>query len=74
MALLDGSIGYDYWMVFFYPNMGSVVDHSSKGHFLFLRILAPKGHIWSKTIISGQLFLKNDGIWSEFIIFDLPQR
>ena len=31
---MDGIIGYDYWMVCFHPNMGSVVDHSSQGRFV----------------------------------------
>ena len=30
---MDGIIGYDYWMVYFLPNMGSVTDHSSQGRF-----------------------------------------
>ena len=33
MVLLDGIIGYDSWMFFLHPNVGSVVDHSSQGHF-----------------------------------------
>ena len=30
IGLLDGIIGLDYWIVFFHPNMGSVVVHSSQ--------------------------------------------
>ena len=59
-------------MVFFSPNMGSVVAVASQGRFFLLfRILAHKGHIWSKKVISGPDFLKNDDIWSDFIKLDL---
>ena len=40
--------------------------------FSFLRILAPKGHIWSKRIISGPDFLKNVDMLSDVIIFRVP--
>ena len=41
--ILDGNFGYDYWMVFFHPNMESVVVRSSQGRFFsFLRVLARK--------------------------------
>ena len=33
MGLLDGISGLDYWIDFFHPKMGSVVDHSSQGRF-----------------------------------------
>ena len=40
MGLLDGIIRLDYGMVFFHPNMGSVVVHSSQGRsFLFFAML-----------------------------------
>ena len=35
MGLLDGIIEYYYWMVFFHPNLESVVGHSSQGRFCF---------------------------------------
>ena len=33
IGILDGIIGLDYWVRFFQPNLGSVVDHSSQGRF-----------------------------------------
>ena len=45
--------------------------HSSQGRFFFcLRHIVPNGHIWSKKVISGPDFLKNDDIWSYFIKLD----
>ena len=36
--------------------------------FLFLRHIPQNGHKWSKNVISGPVCLKNDDIWSDFII------
>ena len=36
MELLDWIIGLDDWMVFFHPNMDSVVVHSSQGLLFFV--------------------------------------
>ena len=55
------------------PSLGDVVAVASQGRFFccFVRNLAPKGHIWSKKVISGPEFLKNHDIWSDLIILDL---
>ena len=72
-------------MVFFHPNSGVAVVHSSQGRFppfsflfvfffvfqFFLRHILQNGHNWSTKVISGPEFLKNDDIWSDFIILDL---
>ena len=48
------------------------VYYSSQGRFFFffLRHIPQNGHKWSKNVISGPDFLKNDDIWSDFIILD----
>ena len=61
-------------MVFFHPN--SDVARGPQGHsshfffFLFSRHIPQNCHIWSKKVISGPDFLKNDDIWSDFIKLD----
>ena len=58
MGLLD---------LFFFPNTGSVVVRSSQGRFFVLFDVSwlQKCHIWSKNMIYGPDFLKNDDIWSD---------
>ena len=71
---MDGIIGYYIWMVFFLPNSEGTrgpQGHSSQGRFFFLRHIPQNGHKWSKKVISGPDFLKNDDIWSDFIKLDL---
>ena len=71
IGLLDGIIGYDYWMVVFFPNSDAPVVHSSQGRFFsFLRHFLQNCHIWSKRVISGPDFLKNDDTYSDFVRFD----
>ena len=70
---LDRIIGWDYWMVFFHPNSDGTrgpQGHSSQGRFC-LRHIPQNGHKWSKNVISGADFLKNDDIWSNLIKLDL---
>ena len=67
MGLLDWIIG----CFCFLPNSDVAVYYSSQGRFLFfLRHILPKCYIWSKKVISGPDFLKNDDIWSNFIKLD----
>ena len=67
MGLLDWIVGW-----FFLPNSEGTrgpQGHSSQGRFfLFLSHIVQKGHIWSKKVISGPDFLKNDDIWSDLVI------
>ena len=73
VGLLDGIIGLDYWMVFFLPNSEGTrgpQGHSSQGRFSFLRHIFQNRHKWSKKVISGSDFLKNDDIWPDFIKLD----
>ena len=71
---MDGIIGYDYWMVFFHPNMGSVVDHSSQGR-SFLLLFHPNLESVVDHSSQGRFFLlllrnflKNDHVWSNKMI------
>ena len=72
---MDGSIGLDYWMVFFLPNSDVArgpQGHSSQGRFFFLlRHILKNGHKWCNNVISGPYFLENGDIWSDFIKLDL---
>ena len=59
----------------FFPNSDVAVYYSSQGRFFFfvyvsLRHILKNGHKWSKNVISGPDFLKNDDIWSNFIKLD----
>ena len=82
MGLLDSIIGWVFspkygvccgaflaGAFFFLFSPCSVVQRSSQGRFsfLFLRHFLRNGHIWSKKVISGPDFLKNDDIWSDLI-------
>ena len=60
--------------LFFSANSVSVVQRSSQGRLFcfFLRILAPKGHILSKRVISVPDFLKIVNMLSDSIIFRVP--
>ena len=66
IGILDRIIGLDYWMVFFYPN--SDVARPAGAFlagffvFVFLRHIPQNGHNWSKNVISGPDFFKNDNI------------
>ena len=57
--------------LFLFPNLGSVVADASQGRFVFFVFcnLAQKGNIWSKKVICGSDFWKNDYIWSDVIKF-----
>ena len=70
MGLLDWIIG---WFSFTQTLMcPGPQGHSSQGRlFCFLRQNRQNGHKLSKRVISGPGFLKNDDIWSDFIILDL---
>ena len=68
MGLLDMIFG---WFLFS-PNSDVArgpQGHSSQGRFCFLlRHILQNGHKWSKKVIYGPDFLKNDDIWSDLII------
>ena len=64
MELLDMIIGW----FFFSPNSDVPVVHSSQGRF-FLLFCYVNGHIWSKRVIPGPDFLKNDDTWSDLVRF-----
>ena len=74
LGLLDVIFGLDYLLFFFLPNSNGTrgpQEHSSRrGVFFFLRHIPQNGHKWSKKVISGPGFLKNDDIWLNFIKLD----
>ena len=69
MGLLDWIIG---WFFFSQTLMGPAARRGipRRGVFflLFLRHIVQNGHKWSKNVISGPDFLKNDDSWSDLII------
>ena len=60
------------WFFFTQTLMGPAARRGipRRGAFL-LRHILQDGHIWSRKVISGPDFLKNDDIWSNFIKLDL---
>ena len=50
IGLLDGIIGYDYWMIVFHPNSDVAVYYSSQGRFFVLYVIFSK---IVKIIING---------------------
>ena len=70
MGLSDIIIGWldiSFGWFLFSPNSDVPVVHSSQGRFFVfcLRHIVQNGHNWSKKVISGPGFLKNDDILSD---------
>ncbi len=63
-----------YLVGFLFPKLGRVparrgIPRRGVFFFFFFLLFFQKGDKWSKNVISGPDFLKNEDIWSDFVRF-----